>query len=98
MASDTADTAYEQVRHVRSQQRADPQVLHQLRAAAMTTTVAATWATTEEVAAFTGYKVPTLKGWRSRGGGPPYEKQGRGVRYWLPDVHDWMKQRRTRTT
>lgn len=39
-----------------------------------------------------------LEHWRSRGGGPPFTKLGRLVRYSRCDLDDWMIQRRVLST
>lgn len=50
----------------------------------------AEWATPPEAAAYTGYKVPTLKNWRSQGKGPDFHRQGRSIRYRYADLDRWM--------
>ena len=43
--------------------------------------------------------VKTLQAWRVRGGGPPFLKLNRCVRYWKSDLREWMEQgRRTSTS
>jgi excisionase family DNA binding protein len=42
--------------------------------------------------------VKTLQAWRSRGGGPPFVKVGRLVRYRAEDVKAWVESRRKRST
>jgi len=39
----------------------------------------------------TGYPVPTLNGWRSRGGGPPFVRANRTIRYLVEDLHAFMR-------
>lgn len=43
-------------------------------------------------------KEKTLQAWRSRGGGPPFVKIGRLVRYRGRDVKQWMDGRTVRST
>lgn len=40
----------------------------------------------------------TLQAWRSRGGGPPFVKVGRLVRYRPQDVEAWIESRRVAST
>ena len=40
----------------------------------------------------------TLETWRCRGGGPPFVRVGRGVRYRLRDLHAWIEQNTFRST
>lgn len=40
----------------------------------------------------------TLQAWRSRGGGPPFVKVGRLVRYRGADVKRWIESRTVRST
>lgn len=40
-----------------------------------------------------GFSVATLNGWRTKGGGPPFVKAGRSVRYRLIDLETWMADR-----
>lgn len=46
-----------------------------------------------ELSQATGWPVPTLNGWRSRGGGPPFVRCGRSVRYPLAAVQAWLADR-----
>ena len=39
-------------------------------------------------------KPVTLRSWRRKGGGPPYYRCGRAVRYKLSDVEHWLSTRR----
>lgn len=57
--------------------------------------VPARWASPDEAAEFTGLSKGRLANLRSANDGPPYSGGGRGqkVRYWLPDVHAWMRNR-----
>ena len=48
------------------------------------------WVGTEGVAAFLGDTPEAVRVRRFRGTGPPYTKQGRLCKYWLPEVHRWM--------
>lgn len=43
-----------------------------------------------EVSAMTGTPVATLRHWRQRGGGPPWFKIGRRVRYDHDDLRKWI--------
>lgn len=43
-------------------------------------------------------EVKTLQAWRSRGGGPPFIKVGRLVRYDPQDVEAWIASRRVAST
>jgi predicted DNA-binding transcriptional regulator AlpA len=47
--------------------------------------------TTQEVAQMTRIPVKTLEGYRRHGMGPPYVKIGRGIRYPISGVREWMK-------
>ena len=47
--------------------------------------------TTREVAAITGLSRRTLDGYRDKGGGPPYYKFARSVRYTRTDVDNWAR-------
>ena len=49
--------------------------------------------TTRQAADVTGLAVPTLNKLRVYGGGPPYLKLGRSVRYRLDDIHTWLNAR-----
>lgn len=40
----------------------------------------------------------TLEGWRTRGGGPPFVRIGRHVRYRLRDLEAWIEDRTFRST
>lgn len=50
------------------------------------------------VAAMTGLSAKTLRNHRSLGIGIPFVKVGRVVRYFLPDVHSFIKSNTERTT
>ena len=43
-------------------------------------------------------EVKTLQAWRCRGGGPPFVKIGRLVRYRPEDVEQWIESRRAHST
>ena len=43
-------------------------------------------------------EVKTLQAWRTRGGGPPFVKIGRLVRYKAEDVDAWVEARRYAST
>jgi len=40
----------------------------------------------------------TMESWRCRGGGPPFVRIGRHVRYRLSDLHAWIDERTFRST
>ncbi len=42
--------------------------------------------------------VKTLQAWRSTGGGPPFVKLGRAVRYNEADVRVWLESRTVKST
>ena len=42
--------------------------------------------------------VPTLRGWRQRGGGPPFVKMGSLVRYRRGDLDEYVAANMRRTT
>ncbi len=54
--------------------------------------------TTPEAAQYLRLSVATLNKWRVYGGGPPFVKLGRAVRYRLNDVEDFMSARRRSST
>lgn len=41
----------------------------------------------------TGFPVATLNGWRTKGGGPPFAKINKSVRYRVVDLEKWMADR-----
>ena len=43
-------------------------------------------------------EVKTLQAWRCRGGGPPFIRVGRLIRYSPDDVREWIESRRVRST
>jgi excisionase family DNA binding protein len=45
-----------------------------------------------------GVEPRTLEGWRLRGGGPPYVKVGRLVRYRRADLDRWVAERTRAST
>lgn len=51
------------------------------------------WATSREVADYTGFTIGTLRVWRSSGKGPPFTGRDKGVRYLWADVDRWIKER-----
>jgi hypothetical protein len=53
---------------------------------------------TKEAAAWLGLTPNTLEKWRVQGGGPPYRKHGRYVRYHLDDLIAWSEASRRRST
>lgn len=54
--------------------------------------------TTKEAAAWLGLTRNTLEKWRVQGGGPPYRKHGRYVRYHLEDLVAWSEASKRRST
>lgn len=48
--------------------------------------------TENEAAAFLKLSTRTLQAWRVGGGGPPFEKLGRAVRYSKRSVIEWRRQ------
>lgn len=52
----------------------------------------------EHVARALRCSIKTLQAWRHRGGGPPYSKLGRLVRYSGKDVRSWLDARTRRST
>lgn len=53
---------------------------------------------TKEAAAIVGLRPATLSTLRSRGGGPPYIKLGKAVRYRIEDLREWRDSRLRRHT
>lgn len=51
-----------------------------------------------EVAEMTGLSKRTLQAWRYRGGGPPFIKLGRAVRYRKSDIVEWINEQAVRST
>jgi hypothetical protein len=51
-----------------------------------------------EASRISGIPVPTLRSNRTRGGGPPFLKLGRSVRYDLDELIAWMRAHRVRNT
>ena len=43
-------------------------------------------------------EVKTLQAWRCRGGGPPFIRVGRLIRYCPDDVRAWIESRRVRSS
>lgn len=54
--------------------------------------------TTKESAAWLGLTRNTLEKWRVHGGGPPYRKHGRYVRYHHDDLIAWSEASKRRST
>jgi len=52
------------------------------------------YVTETRVAEITGKALSTLRNDRSQGRGIPYSKDGKSVRYYLPDVYAHMRARR----
>lgn len=51
-----------------------------------------------EAAELLSVPVPTLRGWRVRGGGPPFVKMGSLVRYRPADIDSYIAANMRRTT
>jgi predicted DNA-binding transcriptional regulator AlpA len=47
---------------------------------------------TEELAEYLSMPAATLRWWRHRGTGPPYQKLGRNVRYRWVDIETWLNE------
>jgi excisionase family DNA binding protein len=56
------------------------------------------WLTTDDVAALLKLKPQTLKQLRVHGGGPPFDKFGKSVRYEQSALNEWAAQRRCKST
>ena len=54
--------------------------------------------TTEQAAEYVGLKRRTLEKMRTVGGGPPYRKHGRYVRYHIDELRAWSAGRAHRST
>lgn len=54
--------------------------------------------TERQAAALLKVSVKSLQGWRSRGGGPPYHKLGRCVRYSVADLEAFVREAVRRST
>lgn len=54
--------------------------------------------TEQQAAALLHVSVKSLQGWRSRGGGPPFVKLGRCVRYALSDLEVFVQEAVRRST
>ena len=54
--------------------------------------------TERQAAALLKVSVKSLQGWRSRGGGPPYRKLGRCVRYAVMDLDAFLRDAVRRST
>ena len=52
----------------------------------------------EEIAKFLLVAPKTMEAWRSRGGGPPYVRVGRLIRYRKSSVVAWLKSREVSST
>lgn len=46
--------------------------------------------TEAEAAELSGFSVRTLQAWRTHGGGPPFVRVGRAIRYRRGALIDWM--------
>jgi predicted DNA-binding transcriptional regulator AlpA len=46
---------------------------------------------TTQFAEMVGASPRTVMLWRERNYGPPYYKIGHRIRYWLPDVQEWIE-------
>lgn len=56
------------------------------------------WVNTGAAAAYVGVPASTLEKLRVYGGGCPYSKRGRSVRYKISDLDRWMSARMVETT
>lgn len=56
------------------------------------------WVDTEAGAAHVGVAISTMEKLRVYGGGCPYSKRGRSVRYKISDLDRWMSSRMVETT
>ena len=45
---------------------------------------------TKQVAQLLGLSISTIKRLRKRSSGPPYSRVGKQIRYFVPDVRNWM--------
>ena len=54
--------------------------------------------TSEQAAAYLKVSARSLEAFRRRGGGPPYYKVGRLVRYAPSELREWMEQQRIAST
>jgi hypothetical protein len=54
--------------------------------------------TEDEAAAVVNFQPRTLQLWRVKGGGPPFTKIGRCVRYHVDDLEQWAAERRRTST
>ena len=54
--------------------------------------------TTDQAAEYVGLKRRTLEKMRTLGGGPPYRKHGRYVRYHIDELKAWSEGRARRST
>jgi hypothetical protein len=48
--------------------------------------------TVEDLSAYLGIPVPTIRGWRTKGYGPPVRKIGKHLRYDPVKVGEWFDQ------
>ncbi len=53
---------------------------------------------TADAAAYLGLSPATLEKWRVQGGGPPFERLGRSVRYKVTALDAWASERSARNT
>lgn len=56
------------------------------------------WLTTKQAAALLALHPDTLRRYRRDGGGPPFARVGRVVRYKLAELDAWMAQRSATST
>ena len=54
--------------------------------------------TTSQAAAYLGVSKPRMEGWRCHGGGPPFTKLGRIVRYKRSELDAFMRAHQRRRT
>jgi DNA-binding transcriptional MerR regulator len=58
----------------------------------MSTNLANRLWTVEDLSAYLGIPVATIRGWRAKGYGPPVRKIGKHLRYDPVKVHEWLDQ------
>jgi excisionase family DNA binding protein len=57
-----------------------------------------TWVDTKKAAEHLGIHRDSLRRFRRVGGGPPFTRIGRSVRYRLEDIDAWMRSRMAKST
>ena len=63
-----------------------------------TTAIAPHFVNVQGASTITGLAVHTLNQMRCNGGGPPFVKAGRAVRYKIAALHAWMEERTVAST